>query len=292
MPPNTKTTPRKDPKCPMCPFRTPDTEAMKAHLVLCGMNKMEKALKCDHCDYRTEKSGNLKRHMKRHNMKTVMFKDVENDKGQEKEEKLESDNEDWEKSDPGNLVELLGESESISKDSSSYETSDSSDNESIDHKKIEVGHKVQEESRKVVVDKTEKTDPTVRIKTNPPPVFTPNKDLSRAKSAKVMSLRDKLKARWRLAPFKVPKVSRPRIIRPNTPLAKTPSTSKIDSTVQPVDISAYKEPDASVERASIGVQTEIPKTRRVVWKTTRYQEGDRQIEIVEMEETEYMNSSN
>lgn len=141
-----------------------------------------------HCDYRTKKSGNLKRHMKRHSVSTEMFKDVEEEKG---EEKLGSDKEEWEKLDPGNLNELLGEYESVSTDSSCDETSRSSDYEGKDHRKIEIGQKVQEDEKVVIVE-NKKIDPTVRIKTNPPPVFAPNKKLAGVKSAKEMSLRDKI----------------------------------------------------------------------------------------------------
>ena len=61
---NTKITPRKDPKCPMCPYRTSDPEAMRAHLVVCGMEKMERKFKCGDCDYETDKSSNLQRRKK------------------------------------------------------------------------------------------------------------------------------------------------------------------------------------------------------------------------------------
>ena len=61
--------PKKEQKCPMCPFRTADSEVMRDHLVQCGLRKMEKALKCNECEYVTDKSGNLSRHqIRRHSM--------------------------------------------------------------------------------------------------------------------------------------------------------------------------------------------------------------------------------
>ena len=39
--PLTKTTPRKN-KCPMCPFKTVDFEALKTHISECGLKQIEK----------------------------------------------------------------------------------------------------------------------------------------------------------------------------------------------------------------------------------------------------------
>ena len=41
------------------------------------------------------------------------------------------------------------------------------------------------------------------------------------------------------------------------------------------------------EIMSVGVQTELVRKKKVVWKSTRYQEGQKEIEIVEMDEIEY-----
>lgn len=40
MPPNTKATPWKELKSPMCPFTTYDLGTMKEHLASCGLQKM------------------------------------------------------------------------------------------------------------------------------------------------------------------------------------------------------------------------------------------------------------
>ena len=42
------------------------------------------------------------------------------------------------------------------------------------------------------------------------------------------------------------------------------------------------------ESVSVGVQTDPIRNKIVIWKSTRYQEGQKEIEIVEMEEIEYV----
>ena len=42
------------------------------------------------------------------------------------------------------------------------------------------------------------------------------------------------------------------------------------------------------ESKNVGVQTDPIRNKRVVWKSTRYQEGQKEIEIVEMDEIEYV----
>ncbi|MEW8545664.1 MAG: C2H2-type zinc finger protein [Candidatus Thiodiazotropha sp.] len=264
---NTKKTKRKDPKCPMCPFKTSDPEAMRAHLVVCGLRKMEKRFKCDECSYETDKSSNLMRHKDRlHSRVQKMKEQMESTVGQEKDElqESESDKEDWEKSDPGDLSDIIGEAKELSDSESS--TGDKEDG-------------------KYKPDEISTPDPTVRVPTEPKPVFTPKKTLSVNNSA---SLRDRLKRKWRLAPFKVPRIQRPVIKHSggkNLPAAT--ATSLLPQTEASMNKIPPTVPKQSGEKISRGVQTEPLRNRKVVWKTTKYQVGDKDIEIVEMEETEY-----
>ncbi len=262
---NTKLTPRKDPKCPMCPFRTSDPEAMRAHLVVCGLQRMERRLTCDECAYTTEKSSNLTRHNDRRHSAVQKVKEHMTSTFVEVSD--ESDKEDWEKSDPGELNGIMGEDEGVSKGDSDNERSDGSSDE-------------EEQSAAAV-------DPTARVPTAPKPVLTPRKELSSVQSSTGVSLRDKLKAKWSLAPFKVPKTVRPkigRLIQMKAAVETESSTSLEQIPKRPVP---PKVPDASSVKISTGVQTEPIRNRKVVWKTTRYQEGGKDIEIVEMEETDY-----
>ena len=266
---NTKKTKRKDPKCPMCPFRTSDPEAMRAHLVVCGLQKMERRLKCDECNYETEKSSNLTRHKDRLHSKVQKVKQqMEGTVSQEKEEQqvADSDKEEWEKSDPGDLSDIIGETKELS-------DSDSSSDEKEDKNKPDE------------IEKVSTPDPTVRVPTAPKPVFTPKKALSVNNSSD--SLRDKLKLKWRLAPFKVPRIQRPLIkhsLENKLPVATTSLSPQLGASLEKTPPTAPKQ---SGEKISRGVQTEPLRNRKVVWKTTTYQEGDKNIEIVEMEETEY-----
>ena len=93
MPPTTKTTPRKELKCPMCPYTTLDLGLMKEHLAECGIEKLEKRYSCskDGCNYTTNRLANLNRHQRRH----------------EETKSKESDG-DWAQNDPGNLSDILG----------------------------------------------------------------------------------------------------------------------------------------------------------------------------------------
>lgn len=247
----TKVTPRKEPKCPMCPFRSSVTEAMRAHIVLCGMRKMEMALKCDQCDYVTNKSGNLQRHKKRHSVSKELKGDQHKD-----------DQEEWLRSDPGSLDNILGEFESDASPSS-------------------VGHKDSESSSSSSDEDENKTDPTVRKQTTPGPVFAPKRKFSEQISDK--SAKELVKSKWESGPQKVPKISHPPQFR--QPVLKDHS---ISFGTEPVKVVVPIVPEKNAERISIASQTEAARSRRVVWKTTRYQEGDRQIEIVEMDETEYV----
>ena len=97
---------------------------------------------------------------------------------QEKEEQqvADSDKEEWEKSDPGDLSDIIGETKELS-------DSDSSSDE-----------KEEDKNKPDVIEKVSSPDPTVRVPTVPKPVFTPKKALSVNNSSD--SLRDKLKLKW------------------------------------------------------------------------------------------------
>ena len=160
---NTKKTKRKDPKCPMCPFRTSDPEAMRAHLVVCGLQKMERRLKCDECKYETEKSSNLTRHKDRLHSKVQKVKQqMEGTVSQEKKEQqvADSDKEEWEKSDPGDLSDIIGETKELSDSDSSSDA------------------KEEDKNKPDVIEKVSTPNPTVRVPTAPKPVFTPKKACS------------------------------------------------------------------------------------------------------------------
>ena len=106
-----------------------------------------------------------------------------------------------------------------------------------------------------------------------------------------------LRAKWKLGPFKIPKIghpniARPQVKRPRTAHIEIPSTSQEESPAAVVENkNSLEESEQAGIKISAGTQTDAVKCRKVVWKTTSYQEGGRQIEIVEMEETEFMDSS-
>ena len=66
--PQTKLTPRKEHKCPMCKFKSFDMVEITRHITDCGLKQMEKKYFCaqSNCSFSTNKLGNLNRHKKRH----------------------------------------------------------------------------------------------------------------------------------------------------------------------------------------------------------------------------------
>ena len=210
---NTKITPRKDPKCPMCPYRTSDPEAMRAHLVTCGLDKMEKRLSCEDCSYVTEKQSNLTRHKKAHHSigqimkEQVSLIDQDTEQVKVRDERLKDScdsKEDWEKADPGDLDDIIGASCSQI----------SSEDESADH--------LEKEDLKQI-------DPTVRKLTCPIPVFNPMK--------KLMSAKDRLTTKLKIAPS----VFRPKVIQlikadePSSEPKKVKTSATMISTVVQTD---------------------------------------------------------
>ena len=77
--PLTKTTPRKN-KCPMCPFKTGDFEALKTHISECELRQIEKRFHCEECSYSTNKNANLVRHKKRHSQESQSQENSEPEK--------------------------------------------------------------------------------------------------------------------------------------------------------------------------------------------------------------------
>ena len=249
---NTKITPRKDPKCPMCPYRRSDPEAMRAHLVTCGLDKMEKRLSCEDCSYVTEKQSNLTRNKKAHHSigqimkEQVSLIDQDTEQVKVRDERLKDScdsKEDWEKADPGDLDDIIVAS--CSQISSEDESADNSEKEDL-----------------------KQIDPTVRKLTCPIPVFNPKK--------KLMSAKDRLTAKLKIAPS----VFRPKVIQPPKRKPTATVTKADEPSIEP------KKLKTSATMISTGVQTDPIKSRHTVWKTSRYQEDGRDIEIVEMKEFE------
>lgn len=58
---NTKKTVRKEPRCPMCTFRTADDNIMKAHIVECGLQQIEQRIPCSICSFTTCNTINMLR---------------------------------------------------------------------------------------------------------------------------------------------------------------------------------------------------------------------------------------
>ena len=319
--PTEPTEPNQVPKCPMCPYRSADTEAMRAHLVQCGLRKMEKALKCDHCDYVTDKSGNLYRHKKRHNVtqekqqgeaQTANQNCVEEVAGPSKstEDKVvpsksdpqNNDDDDiaWLRSDPGSLDEILGDENSSSstseQEASLSPSSDSSDEDEDKNDEDKTPETEELSMPEKVVEESSMLDPTIRVHTAPRPVYTPKRKMMSVKSAKKINVRELIQKRWKMGPLKVPKV--PKANQPKPPKAKIPVPDQQPAVDKSKSNNCKKQKKSEqnesidtverTERISIGVQTDFARSRRVIWKTTKYEEGDKQIEIVEMDETEFM----
>ncbi|XP_021360087.1 transcription factor HIVEP3-like [Mizuhopecten yessoensis] len=226
----TKTTPRKEQRCPMCAFTCGDMEKMKEHFVNCGLREMEKkSYTCEMCQFATTTASNLVRHGKRkHSTEQSEKPGSSAEVGSQQADKDEGDS--WRDTDPGDLASIIGH----------VSDSDDDDDNGDDHS-------VDEEPNLTAVP-----DPAVRKPTRPEQVFTP-KQVSAKLSPK--DLRNCI-------PQKVPRINRP-----------------------PANVHQAPKAVMTVAR-SVSSQTTPVVQRRVVWKTTKYTEGDRQIEIVEMEETE------
>ncbi|XP_060064085.1 uncharacterized protein LOC132564506 [Ylistrum balloti] len=224
----TKTTHRKEQKCPMCAFTSVDIERMKEHILMCGLKEMEKkSFVCEECPFATTSASNLLRHTKRrHSVEQTAQPGPSREGGSYSTVREEEDS--WKDNDPGDLASILGD------------VSDSDNGE--DHDESAAGEEPDVEAI---------PDPTVRKHTRPDQVFTPKR------APEKLSPKDPRNC----IPQKVPRVE-----RPPTNLHQVPRVSKA--------------------MASVSTQTKPVIERHVVWKTTRYTEGDREIELVEMHETE------
>ncbi|XP_056001584.1 uncharacterized protein LOC125656620 [Ostrea edulis] len=109
--PQTKLTPRKEHKCPMCRFRSFDMVEITKHITECGLKQMDqKKYLCDRveCSFSTNKLWNLNRHKKRNfdleqqKVTTSLSNASQSDNGKEMDD-------DWENADPGDLRSILGE---------------------------------------------------------------------------------------------------------------------------------------------------------------------------------------
>ncbi|XP_069138835.1 uncharacterized protein [Argopecten irradians] len=221
----TKTTPRKEQRCPMCTFTCTDMDFMKTHIVQCGMREMEKkSFICDICQFATTSTSNLLRHAKRRHSTEQAGPSADKDDQQSDID----DEESWRDNDPGDLSSIIG----------NVSDSDVECNE--------------EPSVPKVQNAPANPDPTVRKRTRPDHVFAPKRD------AEKFGPKDPKNC----VSQKVPRIDRP-----------------------PANVHQTRKPTVTTSR-SVHVQTSSVVQRQVVWKTTKYTEGERDIEIVEMTETE------
>ena len=254
--PQTKLTPRKEHKCPMCTFKSFDMGEITKHITECGLRQMEKKYPCDRaeCSFTTNKLGNLNRHRKRHleldqqkastscslsnaspskkRKETILTESalssvLEKSKGsKDAAEGRKLSDDDWENADPGDLHSILGElseTESEKEVHSSRETG-----ESKAESEIPKGEKLS------AVDEAPK-DPLqvgriLRKPTSPMPVLTPK--------------------RKEFVPSSIRVPSRSTIKRPY-----------------------------SMEN---GTQTDVRNVRKVEWTITKWREGDKDFEHIVM----------
>ncbi|KAK3103800.1 hypothetical protein FSP39_021992 [Pinctada imbricata] len=239
MPPQTKTTPRKERKCPMCPFKTIDMENMKEHLAICGLKQMEKRFLCSKpdCNYATNKSSNLSRHLKRHSDSDATVP--------------QSDGE-WRRSDPGNLSDVIGD---VSADVSGDESDTEDRGNDADIR---------------VIEATVPADPTMRKRTAPTPVYYPKRMTSGTQSDLENDVGE-------------PVITRPAIERPTLEL---PPRHAMHPPLIPLGDNSrlYRPPVALTLTTSSGTQTEPIQKRKVTWVITKWQEGDKNVEKIEMVE--------
>ena len=223
----------------MCPFKTLDMESMKEHLAICGLKQMEKRFLCSKldCNYATNKSSNLSRHLKRHSdsIATVSQSDGE-----------------WRRSDPGNLSDVLGD---VSADVSGDESDTEDRGNDADIR---------------VIEATVPVDPTMRKRTAPSPVYNPKRRTSTIQSDLENEEGE-------------PVVARPIIERPTLEL---PPRNAMHPPLIPLGDNArsYRPPVALTLTTSSATQTEPVQKRKVTWVITKWQEGDKSIEKIEMVE--------
>ena len=244
--PLTKTTQRKQTKCPMCPFKTWDIDELKNHLGECGLRQVQRRFHCDECSYSTNKNANLMRHKKRHS-----------------QEDQESAKCTVVSPCPSDEQILIGD---ISEESDGDELSPE---ESETEGTTEFPKKTQKEFERPSHEKFSDVEVgrTIRKSTDPTPVQVPKRKIGDEKFQS--TLKKTVKAVSKSLPK--PKISRPsqmidevfKLGRPQierVPMLETPQvTSKVHA----------------------GVQTAMTK-RKVVWTTARWKEGDRDMERVEM----------
>ncbi|XP_056003413.1 zinc finger protein Pegasus-like [Ostrea edulis] len=155
--PKTKTTVRKGRKCPLCPLRFYTDEEMAKHITSCS----KALIYCDHCDFSSLTSRNIKRHMKR---KHDLVDDREQmDGGIDSEDlgNVDSDEESWLGQDPGSLVEVLPV------------VADEHEKEDVDHEPgPSIKRSLREEAGKIV-----EIGRVVRKPTRPMPIHTPHREL-------------------------------------------------------------------------------------------------------------------
>jgi hypothetical protein len=101
--PNTKTTTRKGRKCSLCPLRFYTDVEMAKHITSCS----KALIYCDHCDFSSLKSRNIKRHMKRRHDLVEYREQVGGDSDSGDQGNGDSAEESWIGQDSGNLIKVL-----------------------------------------------------------------------------------------------------------------------------------------------------------------------------------------
>ena len=175
---------------------------------------MEKKFKCGDCDYETDKSSNLQRHKKRHELSV-------------QESNIEA--EEWLRTDPGDLNELLGEGITCSSKVDSDDTASSSSED-------------RDETRMPTLD------PTVRKPTIPDPVCNPKQKGAEKRTAAKPSIRDQLKDQLKHMPYMAPKIRRP----PKIQILESSGSSVIGQETPQPQLDPPTVPKQSAEVRSIG----------------------------------------
>lgn len=228
---------------------------------------------CENCDYSTNRKSNLVRHVKRHTHEDPDLNDL----------------------DPGILSDILGTDDRSSEttDIESSESEDECRNErdlvftnsqqtnkdpplsyEADHEESEI------ESQCSTRDQDILSGRVVRKRTNPDPIPAPQRKLPpprpAAPSVKGVSAKVSAKDPRNCIPVRIPRPSTSSMIFtvPDEPAPSHPTTSEGSAQTEPFGT-------ASIYQSS---QTESQRRHLVRWKCTKYREGDRDVEEIELEE--------
>ena len=177
----------------------------------------------------------------------------EKNQSSESEKETESEKDDWENDDPGSLI---GDSDSSDLSDDLKISDNETDNEAKQEKDVKNQERDDEKAKldsKCSADGDSKEDPTVRKPTAPIPVYHPPSKRSITK--KKVSLRDSLRAKWKLGPVKIPNIGHPnnappQIKRPRMAHTEMPSTHKRSRQQQQLRIrtGAWKDPNKQLSK--------------------------------------------